>query len=98
MLYCVIIKNFADKESERLYLSGKSKKLPPTIQKAAIRKLDYLHAAHTLEDLRVPPGNMLERLSGNLDGKYSIRINKQYRIVFRFEDGNAYDVVITDYH
>jgi proteic killer suppression protein len=93
-----MIKSFADKETEYLYVSGKSRKIPATIHKTALRKLDYLNAAHLLEDLRVPPGNMLEALSGNLAGKYSIRINKQYRIVFSFENGNGYDVEIVDYH
>jgi len=93
-----MIKSFADKETEHLYVSGKSRKIPATIHKTALRKLDYLNAAHLLEDLRVPPGNMLEALSGNLAGKYSIRINKQYRIVFSFENGNVYDVEIVDYH
>jgi len=64
----------------------------------ALRKLDYLNAAYVLDDLRVPPANRLEALERELKGKYSMRINKQYRIVFSFENGNAYDVVITDYH
>lgn len=98
MLYCNMIKRFADRDIEKFYETGKSKKVPSTIQKVALRKLDYLNAAHILEDLRVPPGNMLEPLKGNLQGKYSIRINKQYRIVFLFENGNAYDVEIIDYH
>lgn len=93
-----MIKTFTDKESERFYKTGKSKKIPSTIHKVALRKLDYLNAAYVLEDLRVPPGNMLEVLERNLKGKYSIRINKQYRIVFAFENGDACDVGITDYH
>ena len=93
-----MIKTFADKETESFYRTGKSRKIPSTIHKAALRKLDYLNAAYVLEDLRVPPANRLEALEGELKGKYSIRINKQYRIVFAFENGNAYDVIITDYH
>ncbi len=93
-----MIKTFIHKESEHFYLTGKSRKIPSTIHKVALRKLDYLNAAHVLEDLRVPPGNMLESLERELKGKYSIRINKQYRVVFTFENGNAYDVQITDYH
>ena len=93
-----MIKSFADKESERLYGTAKSRKIPSTIHKVALRKLDYLNAAHVLDDLRVPPANRLETLEGTLKGKYSIRINKQYRIVFAYENGNAYDVTITDYH
>ena len=98
MLYYTMIKEFADRETEQFYEIDKSKKIPSTIHKVALRKLDYLNAAHLLEDLRVPPGNMLEALKGNLQGKHSIRINKQYRIVFLFENGNAYDVKIIDYH
>ncbi len=93
-----MIKSFADRETERFYQSGKSKKIPATIHKTALRKLDYLHAATLLDDLRVPPGNMLEALQGDLKGKYSIRINKQYRVVFSFENGDAHDVQIVDYH
>jgi len=93
-----MIKDFLDRETEQFYVSGKSRKIPSAIHRVALRKLDYLNAAHVLDDLRVPPGNMLEALKGNLKGKYSIRINKQYRIVFTFEDGNAYDVEIIDYH
>ncbi len=93
-----MIKSFADKETEKLYRSGKSRKIPSTLQKTALRKLDYLDAATTVEDLRVPPGNHLEALERELKGKYSIRINRQFRIVFSFQDGDAYDVTITDYH
>jgi len=98
MLYYAMIKGFADKETERFYSTGKSRKIPSSIYKVALRKLDYLNAAHILDDLRVPPGNKLEALERELKGKYSIRINKQYRIVFTYENGNAYDVIITDYH
>jgi len=93
-----MIRSFADKETGLFYETGKSRKIPSTIHKVALRKLDYLHAAAVLEDLKVPPGNMLEALSGNLQGKYSIRINKQYRIVFAYKNGDAYEVEITDYH
>ncbi len=93
-----MIKSFADKETEHFYITGKSRKIPSTIHKVALRKLDYLNAANSVEDLRVPPGNMLEALKGNLEGKYSIRINKQYRIVFVFKNSDAYDVTIVDYH
>ena len=93
-----MIKSFADKETQYFYQTGKSHRIPAEIHKAALRKLDFLAMAHLLEDLRVPPGNMLEALSGNLRGKYSIRINRQYRVVFAFEAGDAYDVTIVDYH
>ena len=93
-----MIKNFIDKETEKLYRIGRSKKFPPDIWKRAIRKLDMLRRAKTLEDLTIPPSNRLEALKGDLEGFYSIRINDQYRIIFRFENGDAYDVAIVDYH
>lgn len=93
-----MIKSFSDDESERFYITGKSRKIPSTIHRVALRKLDYLNSAVTVEDLKIPPANRLEKLKGDLQAFYSIRINKQYRIIFRFEDGDAYDVKITDYH
>ena len=93
-----MIKSFLDKESEEFYITGKSKKIPPNIHKVALRKLDYLNSAYCLDDLKIPPANRLEKLQGDLKDFYSIRINKQYRIIFRFENENAYDVKITDYH
>ncbi len=93
-----MIKSFLDPETEHFYSIGKSKKIPATIHKVALRKLDYLHAAVTLEDLKVPPANHLEKLKGDLKEFYSIRINKQYRIIFKFANNDVYDVKITDYH
>jgi len=93
-----MIKGFLDSETEQLYITGKSKKIPATIHKVALRKLDYLNGAIDLEDLKVPPANRLEKLKGNLKEFYSIRINKQYRIIFKFENNDAYDIKITDYH
>ncbi len=93
-----MIKSFKNKESETFYITGKSKKLPLNIQKVALRKLDYLNGANTLDDLKVPPANRLEKLQGDLKKYYSIRINKQFRVIFKFEDSNAYDVSIVDYH
>jgi proteic killer suppression protein len=93
-----MIKSFADKETENLYITGKSKKLPTSIHKTGIRKLDYLQAAKTLDDLSKPPGNKLEKLKGKYEGFYSIRVNDQWRVVFRFDEMNAHDVKITDYH
>ena len=78
--------------------SKQTRKVPQTIWKAAQRKLDLLNAAHSLNDLKAPPANRLEALRGRLNGKYSIRINDQYRLVFEFRDGNAYEVEIVDYH
>ena len=93
-----MIKSFADKTTQDFFVTGKSKKLPASIFKAAKRKLDYLQNAYELDDLRSPPGNRLESLKGDLQGKYSIRISDQYRIVFAFSGHDAYDVQIVDYH
>jgi len=80
-----VIKSFIDKDTEKLYLTGKSKRFNIAVCEAGLRKLDYLNAAHSLNDLKIPQGNRLESLKGNHKGKYSIRINDQYRIVFRLE-------------
>lgn len=93
-----MIKSFANKGTENLYLTGRNKQFPAAVCKVGMRKLDYLNAALRLEDLRVLPGNRLEALKGDCIGKHSIRINDQYRIVFRFVDSDAYEVEITDYH
>jgi len=93
-----MIKTFNDTKTESLYITGKSSFLPATIIRVALRKLDYLNAAKNINDLRIPPGNRLEKLKGGLQGYCSIRINDQHRIVFRFEQSNAYEVEITNYH
>jgi proteic killer suppression protein len=96
--YLPMIKSFAGKETEKLFRGTFSSKLPHDLQRVAQRKLKQLHGAATLEFLRVPPGNRLEQLSGNREGQWSIRINEQWRICFRWEAGNAFEVEITDYH
>lgn len=93
-----MIKSFASKETERLWNRQASRKLPATIQRIARRKLEILDAAETLQDLRVPPSNHLEKLSGDRQRQHSIRINDQWRICFTWHDGSAYDVEIVDYH
>ena len=93
-----MIKSFLNKDSEEFYISGKSKKIPSTIHKVALRKLDYLNSAYCLDDLKIPPANRLEKLQGNLKEFYSILINKQYRIIFKLENENAYEAKIIDYH
>ena len=93
-----MIRSFDDSEAESISKSEISKKLPPTIQNVARRKLRMIEAAKVVEDLRISPGNHLEKLVGDLDGLYSIRINDQWRIVFKFENGGAENVRITDYH
>ena len=96
-----MIASFADRATEALFHGegGKAiRRIPSDIRSVAVRKLDLLNAAHELQDLRVPPGNRLEGLRGALRGKHSIRINDQWRIVFRWMNGDAHDVEIDDYH
>jgi len=93
-----MIKTFADRDTQELYVTGTSSRWSPDIRKRAVRKLDYLDLAVRLEDLRAPRGNRLHPLTGDRRGQHSISINDQWRICFRFEDGNAYDVEICDYH
>ncbi len=93
-----MIQSFADKESEKLFQRQRSKKLPTNIQKTAYRKLLMLSAAVNINDLRVPPGNWLERLKGDRKKEHSIRINDQWRICFIWKNGNAHHVKIEDYH
>jgi len=94
----IMIQTFADRETQQLFVTGKAKRLPPDIIRRAIRRLEYIHLANTLNDLRVPPSNRLHALKGDREGQHSISINEQWRICFRFIDGDAYDVEITDYH
>lgn len=93
-----MINSFACKETERIWNGYGSKTFPQTIQQAARRKLVHVNSAVTINDLRVPPGNRLEKLEGKLKRKHSIRINDQWRIVFKWENGNAFEVEIVDYH
>ena len=93
-----MIKTFADKETERIYRQEDSRKFAPNIQRAALRKLLMIDNAVTLNDLRIPTSNHLERLKGDRQGQYSIRINKQFRVCFSVLDNDYYDVEVTDYH
>jgi proteic killer suppression protein len=93
-----VIASFRDTEAEKLFRTGMSRRIPANLRKAARRKLAWLHAARDLNDLRVPPGNRLEALSGDRKGQHSIRPNDQYRLCFVWRDGNAHDVEIVDYH
>lgn len=93
-----MIKSFADKQTQELYLTGKSRKFPPDIHSRGARKLEYINLAERLEDLKVPPGNHLHQLSEGREGQHAIRINNQWRICFRFENGDAYEVEVCDYH
>ena len=93
-----MIKGFRDKATARIFQGKVTRRLPPDIQHRAFDKLRLLGAATGLEDLKVAPGNRLEPLRGHRAGQWSIRINDQWRICFRWEDGHARDVEITDYH
>ncbi|NEW60761.1 type II toxin-antitoxin system RelE/ParE family toxin [Sulfurovum sp. bin170] len=93
-----MIKTFRCKETRKVYERQFSKKLPHEIQRVAYRKLLMIDSAIDVEDLRVPPANRLEKLSGDREGQYSIRVNKQFRICFIWQDGFALDVEIVDYH
>lgn len=93
-----MIKMFADNETQKLFISGKSKRVPSDLLRRAIRRLEFVHFASDINDLLVPPSNRLHALKGDRKGQYSISINDQWRICFRFIEGDAYDVEITDYH
>ena len=93
-----MIQSFADSDTEKLFQGQRPRTLPSQILRQALRKLLILDAAESLEDLRAPLGNRLEKLKGQREGQYSIRINDQWRICFEWRDGNAYTVEITDYH
>jgi toxin HigB-1 len=93
-----MIKTFADKETQQLFEKRTARKLPSDILRVTLRKLLQLNAAVELDFLRIPPGNRLEALKGNRAGQHSIRINDQWRICFKWRDGDAYDVEIVDYH
>jgi proteic killer suppression protein len=93
-----MIKGFADKETAKLFQRRFSRKLPQNIQLTSRMKLEILDAADILQDLQIPPGNRLEKLSDSRTGEYIIRINDQWRICFVWQNGDAYDVEITNYH
>ncbi len=96
--YCNVIESFASVETERLFATGKSRRLPPDILRRAVMRLTQLDAASVIDDLRLPPSNRLEALLGSREGQWSIRVNEQWRVCFRFNHGNAQDVEIVDYH
>ena len=93
-----MIKSFRDRDTERLFARHSTRRLGVDVQRAALRKLRMLDAAESLDDLRIPPGNRLERLRGVRQGQHSIRINDQWRICFRWQGGDAHDVEIVDFH
>jgi Plasmid maintenance system killer protein len=93
-----MIKTFADKQTAALFITGRSKRFQPDILKRAMRHLEYIDLASCLDDLRVPPSNNLHAFKGDRKDRYAIAINDQWRICFKFIDGDAFDVEITDYH
>mgnify|MGYP001818257677 FL=1 len=93
-----MIRSFGSKETESIWNGIRVRKLPLDIQSTGRRKLRMLNNSQDIQDLRIPPSNRLEKLSGNFKDFYSIRINKQWRIIFKWSNGNAYDVRIIDYH
>jgi proteic killer suppression protein len=93
-----MIRSFRNRETERVFARERRTKLALPLQRMALRNLLLLDAAETLDDLRVPPGNRLEKLAGDREGQHSIRINERWRICFRWEAGSAFDVEIVDYH
>lgn len=93
-----MIASFACRETKKIFDGRRSRKFPPDIQTRARRRLIQLHNAQSINDMRIPPSNRLERLSGSLAGFWSVRVNQQWRLVFRWADTNALEVRITDYH
>lgn len=93
-----MIRSFADRHTREFYESGKSRQIPPDIKKRTLRRLDYIDCAAAITDLKIPPSNRLHELGGDRKGQFSISVNDQWRICFRFIDGDAFDVELTDYH
>lgn len=93
-----MIKSFGDRDTQRLFGRESVRRFPSVLQRTMLRKLVVLDAAEALKDFRSPPGNRLEKLKGDRAGQYSIRINDQWRICFRWQDGHAHDVELVDYH
>ena len=94
----VVIKSFKCKETEKVFNLESSRKIPPSIQQIALRKLRMLHRSTSVADFKIPPANRLEKLSGNRSGQWSIRVNDEWRICFEWHDGHAFWVEIVDYH
>jgi proteic killer suppression protein len=93
-----VIKTFADKRTQQLFVTGKAPRFPADVARRAARKLEYVDLATSLADLKTPPGNRLHALKDDRKGQYAIAVNDQWRVCFRFVDGDAYEVEICDYH
>jgi proteic killer suppression protein len=93
-----VIRSFADRQTEELFRTGKARRIPADVARRALRKLEALHVAIQTSDLRVPPGNRLHALKDDRAGQHAISVNTQWRICFRFEDGDVFDVEFCDYH
>ncbi|MBX3010243.1 MAG: type II toxin-antitoxin system RelE/ParE family toxin [Caldilineaceae bacterium] len=93
-----MIESFADRQTQERYINGRSRHFPPDVARRAARKLEYINLAMHLDELKIPPGNRLHALEGDRKGQHSISINDQWRICFRFVNGDAYDVEVCDYH
>ncbi|MGE4350719.1 MAG: type II toxin-antitoxin system RelE/ParE family toxin [Bdellovibrionales bacterium] len=93
-----MITSFGNKETEKLWLTGKARRMPHDVARRAMVKLQSLHSAENIERMGLPPANRLKKLSGSLKHFWSVRINDQWRLIFRFEDGDAFDVQVIDYH
>ena len=93
-----VLKTFADRETEELFRTGKARRVPSDAARRALRQLEAVHVATKLSDLRVPPGKRLHPLNADRAGQHAIAVHDQWRICFRFDDGDAYDVEFCDYH
>jgi proteic killer suppression protein len=93
-----VIKTFANKRTAELFVKGAARGFPPDVTRRAVRKLEYVDLATRLDDLKTPPGNQLRALRGGRQGQHAIAVNDQWRICFRFVDGDAYDIEVCDYH
>lgn len=94
----IVIKTFADKRTQEFYVTGRERRFPPEILSRALRRLEQIDAATNLGDLAVPPSNRLHGLEGDRKGQYPVSINEKWRFCFRFEDGDAFDVEVCEYH
>lgn len=94
----IMIRTFADKRTAELFAKGSARGIPPDVIRRAVRRMEYVDLATRLDDLRTPPGNRLHALKGDRSGQHAIAVNDQWRVCFRFVDGDAYDVEFCDYH